>query len=58
MLADLKHSIRQLARAPGFTATVVLTLAVGLGVNATLFFFSAISSCGRCPCGIPTGSYL
>jgi hypothetical protein len=39
-------AIRQLARAPGFAATVVLALAVGLGVIATVFLFVSTSSCG------------
>ncbi|HEX2453872.1 MAG TPA: ABC transporter permease [Vicinamibacterales bacterium] len=34
---DLKHSIRQLWRRPAFTLTAVLTLAIGLGVNAVAF---------------------
>ena len=34
---DLKHSLRQLMRRPLFTLTAVLTLAVGMGVNAVAF---------------------
>ncbi len=34
---DLKHSLRQLARRPIFALTAVLTLAVGMGVNAVAF---------------------
>jgi predicted permease len=37
MLADLRQSVRRLARAPGFTATAALTLALGIGANATIF---------------------
>ena len=39
MLSDLKFAFRQLAKSPGFTAVAVLTLALGLTVNATVFFF-------------------
>jgi predicted permease len=37
MLQDLKFAFRQLAKSPGFTAVAVLSLAVGIGVNSTLF---------------------
>ena len=36
-IQDLKHSIRQLWRRPAFTLTAVLTLAIGMGVNAVAF---------------------
>jgi putative ABC transport system permease protein len=34
---DSRNGFRQIARNPGFTATVALTLALGIGANAALF---------------------
>ena len=37
LLYDLRYTIRSLFRNPGFAATVILTLGLGIGANTAIF---------------------
>jgi hypothetical protein len=56
LLRNVRYAIRTLARAPGFTATAVLTLALGIGANIAVF--SALDAVVLRPLPFPNADRL
>jgi predicted permease len=56
LLSDLKLAFRRLRKSPGFAATVLLTLAIGIGANTAVF--SVVNSVLLKPLPYPDGDRL
>jgi predicted permease len=56
MASDLRYTIRQLAKAPGFVLTAIVTLALGIGANAVVF--SVLNALVLRPVNVPQAQNL
>src|SRR5262247_774931 len=56
ILTDLKQALRTLIKSPGFSAIVVVVLAVGIGANTAIF--SIVNGVLLKPLPFPTASRL
>jgi predicted permease len=56
VLSDVKFALRRLRKAPGFAATILLTLAIGIGANTAVF--SVVNSVLLKPLAYPHSEQL
>ena len=56
MTNDLRYTLRQLRKSPGFALTAILTLALGIGANAVVF--SVLNALILRPVNVPNAQNL
>jgi predicted permease len=56
MSTDLRYTLRQLMKSPGFTLTAIVTLALGIGANAVVF--SVLNAIVLHPVNVPNAQSL
>jgi hypothetical protein len=57
IVQDVRYTLRQLLRQPGFSLVAILTLALGIGATTAIFSVIDAATSGRCHFPIRTSSF-